>query len=177
MNLKILFKNTTKYTKSIYDTFLDFHRKKYYCTYTAYTLLVITFILFFLILQIKFHNHAFAFMVCCGLTFFIFWRFFRPVSEISKEYKSDKIQKQKLFTFKFYDKLFIVQDNKQFSEIKYYQLYKVFETDDFFYLYIDKTHSFLLDKSCFKENNPNDFSEKKKKKCWWTYQFVRTHKN
>lgn len=154
-----------------------FHNKKYHFAYIAYTVFVLSFLLLFLIIQVKSHNLTLAFLACCGLTFFILWRFFRPVSDVKKEYKSDKIQKQTKFTFKFYHKLFTIEDDKQISTIKYYQLYRVFETRDFFYLYIDKSHSFLIDKSCFKKNSPDNFSKFIKKKCWWNYKFIKTHKN
>lgn len=169
IKLKLLFENTTKYNKTVYDKFLAFHKKKYGFTYTTYTIIVVAFILFTLILQIKYHNFSIAVLLCCGLTFFILWRYLHPISEISKEYQSDKIQKEKEYTFKFYDKFFTCEDNKEFSEIKYRKLYKVFETSDFFYLYIDKTHSFLLDKSKFKNNNSAEFSKFIKKKCWWHF--------
>lgn len=177
INLEILFENTTKYTKLIYDKFLDFHRKRYHFTYMTSSLIVIAFILLCLIIQVKSHNLTIAILICLALSCFVLWRFFRPIAQVSKEYKSDKIKKQKVFTFKFYDKFFTIQDDKQFSKMKYYQLYRAFETDDFFYLYIDKTHSFLIDKSCFKEDNWQNFSLFIKKKCWWIYKFVRTHKN
>ena len=104
------------------------------------------------------------------INFFILWRIFHPVSEISKEYKSEKIKKEKEFTFKFYDKFFTVEDDKQYSKIKYYKLYKVFEIPDFFYLYIDKKHAFLIDKSKFKTSNSSEFSIFIKKKCWWCFR-------
>lgn len=169
IKLKLLFENTTKYNKIVYNKFLAFHTKKYGFTYTAYTIIVIAFILFSMILQIKYHNFSIAILLCCGLTFFILWRYLHPISEVSKEYKSDKIQKEKEHTFKFYEKFFTVENKKEIFEIKYYQLYKVFETSDFFYLYIDKTHSFLIDKSNFKNNNPTEFSSFIKKKCWWCF--------
>lgn len=171
INLKLLFKNTTQYTKGIYEEFLAFHNKKYRFTYIAYTTIVVAFILFTLILQIKYRNYSIAILLCCGLTFFVLWRFFRPVSEVTKDYKSDKIQKEQKFTFKFYDKFFITEDDKEYSRIKYYELYRVFETADFFYLYIDKTHSFLVDKSKFKKDNPSEFSKFIKKKCWWKFKY------
>ena len=171
INLKLLFKNTTKYTKTVYDNFLVFHNKKYQLTYMAYTAIVVAFILFTLIFQVKYHNFTIAIVLCCGLTVFVLWRFFRPVAEVTKEYKSEKIQKEKEFTFKFYDKYFVTEDDKQYSKIKYYQLHRVFETSDFFYLYIDKKHAFLLDKTKFKKDNPSEFSSFIKKKCWWCFSY------
>lgn len=171
--LKLLFKNTTQYTKAVYEKFLIFHSKKYHFTYTAYTVLVAAFILFSLILQVKHHNFTLAILFCCGFTGFILWRFFRPISDVSKEYQSPKIQKEQSFTFQFYSKFFIIQQKELYSKIKYYHLHRVFETTDFFYLYIDKTHAFLVDKTTFKKNNPSEFSTFIKKKCWWCYKFEK----
>lgn len=173
IKLKLLFENTTKYNKKIYDEFLIFHNKKYKFSHITYTVSVIALILFYLILQIKYHNLSIAILLCCGLTFFIFWRLLHPVFEITKEYKSDKIQKEKEYTFKFYNKFFTVEDDKEISEIKYYNLYKIFETFDFFYIYIDKKHAFLIDKTQFKNNTPHSFSDFIKKKCWWNFKKVK----
>lgn len=174
-NMKLLFKNTTKYTKSVYNKFLAFHSKKYHFYYVAYTAIIVAFILLALTLQVKSHNFSLAILLCCGLTAFVLWRFFRPISDISKEYKSEKIKNEKEFTFCFYEKFFTIEDDKEFSKMKYYQLYRAFETMDFFYLYIDKKHSFLIDKSKFKKNNPSDFSKFIKKKCWWCYKKVKRY--
>lgn len=173
INLKILFKNTTKYSKEVYDRFLAFHSKKYHITDTLYTIVVILFVLFCLILQVKSHHLNLAILICCGLTAFILWRFCRPIFVITKEYKSEKIQKEIAFTYQFYHHFFTIEDTKEYSKIKYYELYKIFETSEFFYLYLDKTHAFLLDKSCFQKNNPVDFSQFIKKKCWWCYKNVK----
>lgn len=171
--LKLLFKNKTRYTKAVYSKFLAFHRKKYHFTYTIYTILVISFLLFSLIWQISYHNFSIALLLCGGLIGFILWRYLHPISEIAKEYKSDKIQKEKEFTFLFYEKFFTVDDKEEIYEIKYYQLHKVFETSDFFYLYLDKKHAFLIDKSNFENSTSSAFSAFIKKKCWHLYKKVK----
>ncbi len=170
ISLKILFKNQTKYSVAIYEKFLAFHRKKYHFPYVAYTIMVVSFILISLILQIKSHQFNLAVLLCCALTFFILWRYLHPISQVSKEYKSNKIQKEKEFTFKFYYKFFTVTNQKEIFKIKYYELYKIFETRDFFYLYIDKTHAFLIDKSKFTLGSCSDFSTFIRKKYWWKYK-------
>jgi len=170
--MELLFENTTKYTKMVYRKFVEFHYKKYKIPYILYTIAVIIFILIGLILQISHHNFSLAILLCCGLTFFILWRLLHPVHVISKEYKSNKIQKEKEYTFKFYSNYFTVQDKKELFEIKYYKLYKIFETSDFFYLYLTKKQAFLVDKSKFKNNNSNAFSNFiKKKNHWWNRLF------
>ena len=98
---------------------------------------------------------------------FFLWRFLHPVSEVSKEFNSEKIQNEKEFTFIFYEKNFKVRENNKLETyiIKYKELYKVFETDNFFYLYIDKTHSLLINKNCFTIGNSENFSNFIQKKC------------
>ena len=90
IKLKILFKNTTQYTKKVYDKFLEFHRKKYRMPYIAFNVIIIACILFCLILQIQYHNFNVAILICVILTVFILWRYLHPIFEIEKEYKSDK---------------------------------------------------------------------------------------
>ena len=166
--MELLFENKTKYTKATYKKFVAFHHKKYQFSYILYTVAVVAFILSGLIFQLKSHNFSLAVVLCCGLTFFILWRLFHPTHVISKEYKSTKVQQEKEYTFKFYSNYFTVEDKKEIFEIKYGKLYRVFETPDFFYLYLAKKQAFLVDKSKFKEHNPKAFSAFiKKKNHWW----------
>ena len=97
-------------------------------------------------------------------------RFLYPISEVSKDFKSDKIQKEKEFTFVFYEKEFKVRDKINYETIKYRNLHKVFETKYFFYLYGDKTHAYLLDKSGFTKGTVDEFSNFMKKKFLWRFK-------
>lgn len=168
IQLELLFENTTKYLKTIYRKFVAFHHKKYKLPYILYMASIVLFILAGIILQIKYHNFSLAIILGCGLTFFIGWQLLHPTHVISKEYKSNKIQKEKEYTFKFYANYFTVEDKREIFEIKYYKLYRVSETSDFFYLYLAKKQAFLVDKSKFKDNNPNAFSNFIHQKIhWW----------
>ena len=79
--------------------------------------------------------------------------------------KSKKIEKEQEFIFKFFDKKFYIYSKKLNRYVYYWQIRKVFETEEFFYLYIDKTHAFLLDKKGFEIGNIQDFSKFMKQKC------------
>lgn len=173
INLKILFKNTTKYSPDIYQEFLTFHGKKHQFTYILYTAIIIALLLFCVIVQVKSHNLSLAIIFCIIITFFFLWRYFHPISKISKEFESEKIRNEKEFTFIFYEKYIKIRDKLQFDTIKYYKLYKVYETPTFFYLYIDRTHSFLIDKSKFSLGSSEDFSTFIQKKCWYNFKKVK----
>ena len=147
--MKILFKNKTKYTKQAYKEFVEIHNKTHNFTYTLYTVIVIAILLICLVLQVNNHTYSLAITFCLIITCFILWRFFHPVSVISKQFNSSTIQTEKEFTFNFYNKYFKIIDNNQFEIFKYYKIYKVYETDNFFYLYTNRTHSFLINKNNF----------------------------
>ncbi len=147
--MKILFKNKTKYTKQAYKEFVEIHNKTHNFTYTLYTVIVIALLLICLVLQVNNHTYSLAITFCLIITCFILWRFFHPVSVVSKQFNSSTIQTEKEFTFNFYNKYFKIIDNNQFEIFKYYKIYKVYETDNFFYLYTDRTHSFLINKNNF----------------------------
>lgn len=171
--MKILFKNKTKYSKEAYNKYLNFHSKKYCFRYNLYTAIIIFLLLFCIICQIKYHYYSLAIVLCFSLTLFFLWRMFHPEYEVSKEYNSDTIVNEKEFKFIFYDKYFKIIGKKQLSNCRYFSLYKVFDTDEFFYLYLDKTHSLLLEKQGFIQGTPDDFSNFIKKKTLWKYSKVK----
>lgn len=165
--MKILFKNKTKYTKQAYEKYLQFHQNKYGHNYQFVTIVTILLLCFCIITNFKYSNYITAFLLVITLTIFCFYRFLSPTKKVQKELKSEKFEKEKEFTFAFYEKYFTISDKKFLDKIKYWQLHKVFETEDFFYLYINKDHAFLLDKSTFSNGDISEFLRFLKKKIWY----------
>lgn len=174
--MNLLFKNKTKYTKKVYDEFLNFHSNYYKYSYPLYTAFISLSIILFILVQVKVHNINISIILCIVLTCFILWRIFHPIFKVSKEYQSDKIQNEKEYTFKFYEQKFTVEDYNTISTSKYSNLYKIFETEHFFYLYIDRTHSLILEKEKFTSGNSDEFSNFIKKKCWYKYKKIKSYK-
>ena len=172
INLKVLFKNTTKYDKKIYREFINFHQKIYGFRYKLYTIVIILLLMFIAICQISFNGYVLALISFIVIVIFFLWRLIHPVSTISKELKSDKIQKEESFTFYFYDKYFKIREEIKLETytMKYFSIYKVYETKSFFYIYTDKTHAFLINKNCFSIGNSKHFSEFIHKKCKFKYR-------
>lgn len=171
INLELLFKNTTKYSKNSYNTFLNFHAKNFSFRYHLSSILGTICILFLVILYICYHYYELAFISCAVLIIFILWRYFYPIAEVRNEYQSDRITKQETVTYCFYKRRFKIYSNGKFSYKRYKELYKIFETDSFFYLYLDSRHSLLLDKSGFSKGSSKAFREFIKKKCPFRYQY------
>lgn len=165
MILNLLFKNVTKYSKEVYDEFLKFHSKKFSFRYNLFSLAISMLLLFFMMLHISYNNYGIAVIICACLTAFILYRYFQPIEEVRNEYNSEKITKETSYTFSFYEKYFKIYAKREYSKIYYKDLYKIFETNEFFYLYLDKRHSLLLDKNGFQRGTCLEFKNFIKKKC------------
>lgn len=155
--MKILFKNKTRYTKKAYQKYIQFHQEKYGHKYTFTTIVTILLLAFCFITNIKYSNYPTSIIILIALIVFCVYRFFYPIKKIQKELKTDKFKNEKEFTFKFYEKYFIISDKTNYDKIKYRQLYKVFKTKDFYYLYINKDHAFIINKNTFSIGNPDNF--------------------
>jgi len=167
---KPLFKNTTIYNKKIYINFNNFHINKFGFKYDIYTLLLAILFLYCIVIIFKNKVYYLGFLFILGLISFIIWRLFRPIITFKKEVNSRKIVKHQKFTYCFYNYFFdILNDNKK-SSLSYFRIRKIFETDNEFYLYLDKTHALLLDKSSFTIGTSEEFSKFIKKKCWYKYK-------
>lgn len=167
--MEILFKNKTKYTKEIYEKYLQFHQHKFGHKYKFTTIVTILLLCFCIFTNIGYFNYFTSFILFVILAIFCFYRFFYPIKKVEKELKTEKFQDEKEFTFTFYKSYFIISDKKFKDKIKYWELYRVYETEDFFYLYINKDHAFLLDKSTFTKGNTYEFLKFLKKKIWYKF--------
>lgn len=165
--MKILFKNKTKYTKDIYEKYLQFHQNKFGNKYTFTTIVTILLFSFCIIMNLKYSNYFTIFILLIVLFIFCLYRFFYPAKKVEKELKTEKFKKQKEFIFTFYKNFFVISDKKNSEKIKYWKLHRVYETNDFFYLYIDKNHAFLLNKDTFTKGNTEEFLKFLKKKIWY----------
>lgn len=155
--MKQIFKNTTKYSKETYMKFLEFHNQKYGVKYQIYTILFIILLIYCIIINIKYQNILTAIIFTGVLGLVIYQRYFSQIEIIKKELKSEQIEKENQFTFYFYEKYFKIRNKQLNDKIKYKQLYKIHETEEYFYLYIDHTHSYILNKKGFTEGEPNEF--------------------
>ncbi len=163
--MKVLFKNKTKYNKEIYRKFLEFHEEKYGKFYYIYTAIITIALLFCMIAQLMSQNYIIFFLTLAILIAFLAWRFYHPIEVVKNEIQSPKIEKEQEFIFKFFEKYFSIYSKKVNRQIKYWKLKKIFETNEFFYLYIDKTHAFLLDKNKFEIGTSEAFRKFISQKC------------
>lgn len=159
-----LFENTTTYTPEVYKDFVLFHNKKYNLKYHLYTLFILFLIVFCMVSQFLHGDIVLGICFVIFMILFLTWRVFYPNFFVKKEAKSDKVQKQMKNTYSFYDKYMTIKNQKDNIKLNYYKLYKIFETENYFYLYINKNYSFVLDKYNFSIGEPDEFYKFIKKK-------------
>lgn len=159
-----LFKNTTKYTEKSYQQFVNFHGNKFNLSYNSYTIIMIILIIYCIFYSISQKTFLLSLLFIAMLIGYIIIRIYIPIKNYTKT--KDKYEnKSSYFTFNFYKFFFEIDKTR----IYYFKLHKVFETKDYFYLYIDDDTAFLVSKSGFKIGTPTDFSEFIKKKCMFKY--------
>lgn len=170
--MEALFKNKTKLSEENYLNLVQFHQKKNNWKYRLYTIIVS--ILFIVIISFQISNHSFLQAIFLFVFFigFILYRFISPYYKTYKELHSDKIKNTLINYYFFYDKYFKVKNKLGNSKIRYYKLYKVYENKNYFYLYLNKSTAFIVDKSCFTIGTSKDFQSFIKSKVWIKFHCI-----
>ena len=161
--MKVLFKNTTKYDKENCNNFVNFHSNKYGKKELVKFILMAIIFIYIFIFNIIYKNWYFfvAGAIVIALIYLI------NKKKNTKEKKSKKKVKQ--YTFYFYDKYIKIRYRRQFDRMLYFQIKKIFETEENFFLYTDDKHSLILDKDGFEIGSAKEFSKFIKKKCPFKY--------
>lgn len=155
--MKILFKNTTKYTKENYNAFIEFHQNKYGVKTLIKIGLIFLCLIYIVFLNIiKGNWKLILILLVFGGLIYIFNNL-----RIQKQTNNNKktIKKQREFTFYFYEKYIKIKCGRKFDRIKYFELYKIFETKEYFFLYTDEEHSLIISKDGFEIGTSKEFAE------------------
>lgn len=163
--MKILFKNTTKYDKENRENFVNFHQNKYGKKELIKAILIAIAVLYILIFNIIRFNWKFILiLVPTGFVIYLINKY-----TVSKRKEKNKKQKNKEFTFYFYERHIKIKCKRQFERMTYFEIKKIFETYENFFLYTDDKHSLILDKEGFEIGNSEEFAEFIKRKCPFKY--------
>ena len=163
--MKPLFKNITIYNSKNYNQFVKFHGEKFNFSYNAYTLLMLSLMLYCIILNIIHKNIALFLLFLVMFSLAIFFRMILPAKKYKKTKKKFAENKQTMVSIDFFQLYFKVEK----KIYPYFKLYKVFETEEYFYLYADKENAVLVNKNSFKLGTVEEFTEFIKKKCLFKY--------
>lgn len=168
--LKKLFENTTTYTANAYIQFLRFHNKNNNVSYMAYTIFWSFILLVCIILAFGSNARLQGVAITIILICFVIYRLAHPKMVVDKEFKSDKFSDNNTNTFSFYDKEFEVSNKNGKFNYKYFMLHKIYETPEYFYLYVSKENAFLVSKYTFSLGNAKEFATFMKVKCGSRYK-------
>lgn len=163
--MKPLFKNITIYNSKNYNQFVKFHGDKFNLSYNMYTLVMLALMLYCVVLNIIQKNLLLLLLFLAMFALTIVFRMFLPAKRYQKTKKKFAQNKQTSISIDFF-KLYFKVEQKVYPYLK---LYKVFETQDYFYLYIDEENAVLVNKNGFKLGTVEDFTEFIKKKCLFKY--------
>ena len=163
--MKPLFKNVTIYNSKNYNQFIKFHGEKFNFSYNAYTLVMLILILYCIILNIIQKNIILMLLFLAIFALMIVFRIYLPGKRYQKTKKKFAEKKQTKITIDFFKFYFKIQQ----KVYPYLKLYKVFETKDYFYLYIDEEHAILVNKNGFELGTVEEFTDFIKKKCLFKY--------
>lgn len=166
--MKILFKNNTKYTKQNYNAFIEFHRNKYGKKALLKLIVLALCLLYIIVFNIIQKNWKLiiGFLVVGAIAYLL------NNFKIQKQSTNNKkiINKQKAFTFYFYEKHIKIKCGRKFDRLKYFEIHRVFETETHFFLYTDEEHSLIISKEGFEIGTSEDFANFIKKKCLLKYK-------
>ena len=157
--MKKLFENKTTYNQDTYIDFLKFHNKTYNFSYVLYTIAWSALLILCIYLSFGSYNRIQGVILTVALIIFIFYRIIHPRMVVNKELESDKISTNNTNTFSFYEKTFEVENKNGSFIYRYFMLHKVFETADFFYLYVSRENAFLISKNTFSVGTAEEFSK------------------
>lgn len=169
MKKQLLFKNSTKYSKQLYDKFTLFHNEKNSLNYDLFTIFILILFLYCIFATIQFKIFSLTILFILMFIFFVGYRIFNPIYLYKKETTKKEITDEKIFKFYFYNTYFKVRNNLDFDKISYFRLYRVYETKEYFYLYLTKKYSFIIDKKGFSLGTEKEFSNFMKNKMKFKY--------
>lgn len=163
--MKPLFENVTKYDNKNYKKFLEFHSKKYSFSYNFYTITMVLLLIYCVIFNIIQKNLPIFLLFFVLLIIFLFIRIYWPIKRYQKTKKQIAQNKKNNFIFSFYNFYFTLNETTHY----YFKLYKVFETKDYFYLYVNEDNAAMVNKNGFNLGTPDEFSKFIKRKCLLKY--------
>jgi len=165
-----LFINKTINSQDAYMKFLKFHSKTFNFSYILYTVFWSFLLTLCIFLAFRENSRIQGVLLTIALIAFIAYRFFKPKMIIDNELKSEKVSEKSVNTYTFYKKNFQIKNKNGSFNYKYFMVNRVFETSEYFYLYVSKENAFLVSKNTFSLGTPKDFSSFMKRKFKFKYK-------
>ena len=139
-----LFENKTKYTHKEYNAFLKSYKEEFAKTEIAYIFFNIFFFGTCMIFAFKENEKILAFALLIGLLVYVWFKIVRPTKAVKKDQESHKLSGHFVNNYEFYKNYFSVENLEGKAQIIYLKLYRVVETNAYFYIYISREYDIFL---------------------------------
>ena len=155
--MEILFENKTAYTKDLYDKYIKFHSRKY----GVQELIVYAFFAFLVIMLIirSIKDFGWKALAIWGAVAVIIYICRKRIFKSREQYKKIAMRRVEKAVYKFYDRYFESTYQGVTTKISYFEIKKVFELSDRYYLYLDKSHACVLLKDSFTKGKEEAFKD------------------
>ena len=167
---KVLFENKTKYTEDLYNIFLKEYKKEYASSENLFTGFNFFFFGICMFFAFKENELILAFAILIGLIIYFWYKFIRPATREIKTRKNPMLKDNFINTYKFYERYFDVENPKGKARTYYLKVYRITETQDYYYIYISREYAFIVSKTEFTEGNNIEFTTFIKKKLLGKYR-------
>lgn len=153
----MLFQNTTAYTKEEIITFQKYHFRKVNQVTYRINLVLSVLLLFVSVFLLYLHDSMGFLFLFIGIGFFVLFEAL-PYLQYAHMNKKSKLLSKIENTYQFYEDEIEITNSISNSKIKYDQLYRVYESNTCFYLYIGGNQGFILNKQSFQQGTPEEFA-------------------
>lgn len=151
-------KNTTKFSKEAYYTLNKTLNSKIYLACILFELVLLGLTAFFI-----FKNHDYTKAVAMGILMiaYPFILLITMKTKIDRNYKMNELVfKNMSYNYLFTDEEVHIQIENGTStnetHLSYKSIYKVMHSDKYIFIFISSNQAFLVDKSCFENDNDNN---------------------
>lgn len=168
--MESLFENKTKYTEKLYKIFLKAYQEEYGKSDKLFFIYNLVFFGICMIIAFKSNETKLGIGILIGLLIYLGFKIIRPMRQKQKTEQGPKLKGQFVNTYKFYKNYFKVENPEGDAQIVYFNLYRVVETNDNYYLYISREAAFIVSKIGFIKGTDLEFSSFIKKKAFTKYR-------
>lgn len=153
--MESLFENITEYSKDLYDKYIKFHSRKYGVQELIFYIFALVLLVILTIRGVQ--TLKWKMIVIWIAVFAIIYINRKRVFKSKEQYKTIVRKRADRVKYIFYDKYFETLYQGEVSKVSYFEIKKVFELSDRYYLYLDKSHACIILKYGFTKGEEEEF--------------------
>ena len=166
--MEVIFKNKTKLTDKEYKIFLKSYQKEFAKMDFWYSMFYVVFFAICAVLLMINEDFLVGGGILLVIVIYIVYKYFRNKKIANNNNKKIKIQL--INTYNFYKNFFDVKNQEGQARTWYVKMYKVIETDEYFYIYLSREYAYIISKSGFMKGEEKEFAKFIKRKALFKFR-------